>query len=97
MGNITAAMRLEITQKIVSGGHYPQSLMAHSFNVPRGIIPCVRESFALASVWICLTPGTVLLPGFYWEHSSFRSNPSPSRRRCLLRGVAAIMQSMTLV
>lgn len=50
MGNITAAMRLEMTHNTVSGGHYPQRLITIGSNVPCGIIPCVRELASLARV-----------------------------------------------
>lgn len=40
-------MRLEITQKTVSGGQYPQSLMASSFIMCRVVLFHVSENSSL--------------------------------------------------
>lgn len=51
MGNMTAAVRLGITHKIVSAGHYyPQISMGDGFIVPHGMIPCLRKLSSLPSV-----------------------------------------------
>lgn len=49
--NITAAVRLGITHKVVSAGHYyPQISMEDGLIVPHGMIPCLRKLSSLPSV-----------------------------------------------